>query len=304
MKTTKPSATAIFVANGLWWVGNHKQLSAEITSPMTTFNTAMINHINTGIFSPRTTISRWFLHIRTALMQKISLPGFYLHFVVRKRAIEDMVQEAIHRHGASQLVIIGAGFDTLSLRMASQTPELSIIEIDHPATQSLKQTALATIHSTNKNIHLIPLDLMSHTMAEMLLQSSHYDAKKTTVFVAEGLIMYLSEKEMLQMLSFIHEHSGEDSVFVFTYMEEQKSGVFQFEQTSWATRFWLFLKNERFTWGLKSSQVSDFLSKANFRLLRHTNHQYLRDTYISQSNKSTPLVKGENIVAAQKQPTP
>jgi methyltransferase (TIGR00027 family) len=176
-------------------------------------------------------------------MQKVAMPGFYLHFALRKRCIEGFVKAAIH-DGAEQLIVIGAGFDTLSLRIAKEYPNLSIIEIDHPATQTLKSDAIDRLDQQLKNLHLLSLDLTQDNMQDMLLKSEHYDENKSSAFVAEGLLMYLTEKHVREMLNFMSVNSGHGSQFIFTYMEENETGNYQFKNSSWVATFWLWMKKK------------------------------------------------------------
>lgn len=229
-------------------------------------------------------------------MQKASVPGFYLHFVLRKRSIEEFVKSAI-KDGAEQLVVIGAGFDTLSLRIGDDFPDMTVIEIDHPATQQLKESALKSISHNVDNISFLPLDLTEYMMQELLLEHNRYDKNKTSVFVAEGLLMYLLEKEICEILHFIKHFSGPKSRFVFTYMEENGKNNFQFKNASWITNFWLQLKGETFKWGQKNEQLSSFLSKSGFELLDCRTHKELREEFLSGTDE--PLAIGENIAVAE-----
>src|SRR5580698_9928692 len=60
--------------------------------------------------------------------------------VVRTRLIDDLVREAI-RAGATQLVLLGAGFDSRPYRL-QDAGSLAIFEVDHPATQQAKRERL------------------------------------------------------------------------------------------------------------------------------------------------------------------
>ena len=287
----------MFVANGIWWVTNHPKLSLEVPELMRSLNLGMVQHFNRGLFSPKNRIGSWLLNIKTSIMQSASLPGFYLHYVARKRCIEKFATAAI-ASGAKQLVVIGAGFDTLSLRIATEYPDLSIIEIDHPATQEWKREALGRLDLQFKNIHFLSLDLLQDTMQQVLLRSTHYDRKKPSVFVAEGLLMYLTEKEIAEILDFIKDDSGPGSRFIFTYMEESTEGDYQFRNVSWITSAWLRMKREVFTWGLRSDQLALFLGRSGFQLLEFKTHKNLREEFVAGGNRGEPLAIGENIAVA------
>ena len=298
MNTNKASSTAIFVANGIWWVANHEHLSIEVPEQMGRYNFEMVKQINEGVFSIQHGFGRWILKMKTSIMLKASMPGFYLHFVIRKRCIAESVRAAIN-NGATQLVIIGAGFDTLSLEIANAFPDLVIIEIDHPATQAWKRKALDSLNQRFDNLHLIPLDLSRSTLQEALSGNACYDKEKVSVFVAEGLLMYLQEKEVHEILSFIREYSGMKSKLIFTYIKENRNGSYNFSNASLFTTLWLKMKQETFTWGLNQDQLVPFLDQSGFRLLDCKTHNDLRKLFISAANNGAPLVIGENIAVAQ-----
>jgi len=295
MKTDQPSATAIFVANGVWWVSIHSKLKTEVPELLGELNLEMVRHVNRGVDNK---LGRKILEVKTGLMQTVVMPGFYLHFVLRKRSIENFVRQAVQQN-ARQLVIIGAGFDTLSVRMAREFSDLQIIEIDHPATQALKRTALEDLTGGYSNIHLLPLDLTQHDMQQLLLNNEEYKSGMNTVVVAEGLTMYLSSKEVREILSFIKETSASGSRFIFTYMEERGQNDFQFKFASRLVDLWLAMKNEQFTWGLGEGQLEPFLNQSDFDLLECATHKEFREELLSVANRQAPLAVGENIAVAQ-----
>ena len=298
MKTNKPSYTAIFVANGVWWVTNHQKLSVEVPELMGNLNMAMVKHINSWPFTLQNIIGRRLLQMKTSIMQRLAMPGLYLHYVVRKRCIKEFVRAAIN-NGAEQLIVVGAGFDTLSLEIAKEYPDLTIIEIDHPATQVWKRKALKSLDQQFNNHHLLSLDLTRGTMQEVLLRNEHYDRNKSSAFLAEGLLMYLTEAEVREILNFINGNSGLGSRFIFTYMEERTKGNYQFKNASSLTNWWLKVKREIFTWGLRNDQLGPFLKEAGFRLLECKTHRELRAEFISDINSDAHLAIGENIAVAQ-----
>src|ERR1700734_2445640 len=61
----------------------------------------------------------------------------YSNVITRTRYAEDALQNAVEG-GATQYVLIGAGFDSFALRRPSFAAALQIFEIDFPSTQALK----------------------------------------------------------------------------------------------------------------------------------------------------------------------
>src|SRR5271156_2738469 len=64
--------------------------------------------------------------------------GFAWLMLVRTRFIDELMERAV-RGGVTQLVILGAGFDTRAHRFAELLKDVAIIEIDYPATQEYKK---------------------------------------------------------------------------------------------------------------------------------------------------------------------
>ena len=295
MRIDQPSATAIFVANGVWWVSNHPQLKTEVPELLGALNLEMVRHVNRRV---DTKLGSKILEVKTGLMQAVVMRGFYLHFVLRKRSIENYVRQAVQQN-AQQLIVIGAGFDTLSVRMAREFSDLQIIEIDHPATQAWKRTALENLTGGYSNVHLLPLDLTQQTMQQLLLNNEKYQVGANTVVVAEGLTMYLSSKEVREILSFIKETTASGSRFIFTYMEERDSNDFQFKFASRLVDLWLALKREQFTWGLADGELEPFLKTSDFHLVDSATHKEFREELLSPVNQQAALAVGENVAVAQ-----
>ncbi|MGH8163412.1 MAG: class I SAM-dependent methyltransferase, partial [Rhodanobacteraceae bacterium] len=61
-------------------------------------------------------------------LERLLLPGTMPHYWHRKRWIESRCRDAI-QEGFEQLVVIGAGFDTLGLRLSVEMHGLEVTEI-------------------------------------------------------------------------------------------------------------------------------------------------------------------------------
>ena len=64
--------------------------------------------------------------------------GFAWLMLVRTRFIDELMERAV-RGGATQLVILGAGFDTRAHRFAELLKDAAVIEIDYATTQEYKK---------------------------------------------------------------------------------------------------------------------------------------------------------------------
>src|SRR5215470_174950 len=64
--------------------------------------------------------------------------GFAWLMLVRTRFIDERMERAL-RSGATQLVILGAGFDTRAHRFSELLKDVAVIEVDYGATQDYKK---------------------------------------------------------------------------------------------------------------------------------------------------------------------
>src|ERR1043166_1751411 len=83
---------------------------------------------------------KWFRSL-VAIAERLTVPGIILHYAVRKRCLEDITRRSL-AEDFHQTIILGAGFDTLALRLHKDFPKALCIEIDHPATQKAKRRVL------------------------------------------------------------------------------------------------------------------------------------------------------------------
>src|SRR5215213_11602896 len=145
--------------------------------------------------------SRLLRPLATAL-ERATIPGLKLHYALRKRYLEEIARDAL-QDGFRQLVVIGAGFDTLALRLHEAFADAKFFEIDHPATQRVKRRVVETHQRTESNLQFISLDLAQGSLESGLLPSADYKPDLNTLFVAEGLLMYLVPAEVDMILQFI-----------------------------------------------------------------------------------------------------
>ena len=303
MNPNKASQTARFVSNGIYWVSQQPHLKREVPPELARYTAEITRRleIDRSIFGADA--ARRLLLCKAQLMQVVSIPGIYLHQLIRKRYIESIAREILTK-GVRQLVVIGAGFDTLSLRLSAEIPGCRVIEVDHPATQQVKRAALEEFRLPIGHCHFVPADLSEESLTSALSQSPAYDPTEATLFIAEGLTMYLDELKIRALLSCIAAQN-QTSKFLFTYMQEATPKKYHFQHTRPATLLWLALRKERFTWGIRPAALSAFLGDAGFRLQEHCTSKVLRPRFLTEANHSAVLAVGENIaLAAQVQTHP
>lgn len=102
--------------------------------------------------------------------------------------------------GVRQYVLLGAGLDTFACR-SSLAGELAIWEVDHPATQAWKRSALAAAQiDTGRSVTFIPAELGSGSLAACL-GAGGFEFGQAAVISWLGVTMYLDDHAIRDTLS-------------------------------------------------------------------------------------------------------
>jgi methyltransferase (TIGR00027 family) len=143
---------------------------------------------------------------------------FYTGVITRSRFTEDALQTAVKR-GVRQYVLIGAGFDSFTLRRPDGTNDLAVYEIDQPATQSVKRQRIAECQVHVKEpARYIAADLSKEGLATALSRSD-FRPSQPVFFSWLGVTMYLSRADNLRLFSAIAQLAAPGSEVAFSYFE-------------------------------------------------------------------------------------
>ncbi len=107
----------------------------------------------------------------------------------RHRAMDERVKQALD-DGFTQIVIVGAGYDTRASRFAPRARGVCWFEIDTPHTAAYKCAKLQGLPGVNEDVQRGTGDLVTDGL-RALLQQTNFVRDKPTCFVLEGLIHYL-----------------------------------------------------------------------------------------------------------------
>jgi methyltransferase (TIGR00027 family) len=194
--------------------------------------------------------------------QKV-LPGFSLHIALRKHWIESQVVQAI-THGTTQVVVLGAGFDTLAYRLHKRYTHVNFIELDHSATQRLKRKALERHAKMEGNLHLTSADFTQHSLTEVLRFLPAFNVHLPTIYIAEGLLMYLPEVDVLSMFNQLSKLQKRACQVVGTAIEPQSNGELSIRGTG-KTKIDPSKIGEPLLWGTRPVDLPASLTVCNFQ---------------------------------------
>ena len=138
---------------------------------------------------------------------------------LRTLVIDEAVKAAV-ASGARQLVILGAGLDGRAFRM----PELAglrVFEVDHPATQALKRERAQTLTSMAAALTYVPVDFERDTL-DAALQAAGHRPGEPTVWIWEGVVMYLTLEATRATLRIIGARSAKGSTLIVQYNTRER----------------------------------------------------------------------------------
>jgi methyltransferase (TIGR00027 family) len=165
--------------------------------------------------------------------------------------------------GLEQLVIPGAGYDTRAYRMDGLR-KLNMFEIDRAETIKFKTGIVAKLFgSLPEHVAYIPADLNAENLKEDLFRAG-YSSQKKTLFLLEGLVMYMPRDAVCELLVFIRENSLPGSRVLFDCLPEfMVDGTIDREGSGFI-RNYTHVIGEPFRFGLPEGTAGSFLAQQGF----------------------------------------
>lgn len=112
---------------------------------------------------------------------------------IRSRVAESRLHERLE-HDLEQLVILGAGLDTMAYRHAAALRGIKVFEVDHPDTQELKRASLERAEiNIPDNLEFVAFDFEHQTLGEALAESG-IDLGLQSLITWLGVHMYLDDE--------------------------------------------------------------------------------------------------------------
>ena len=125
-----------------------------------------------------------------------------LFTAARSRIAEDALSGAVER-GIRQIVILGAGLDTLALRSPHGAGQIRFYEVDHPATQAWKRERSADAQLAFPPwLSFVPVDFERDDLAETLAGAG-FQQNSPAFFTWLGVVPYLTEDAVRSTLDYI-----------------------------------------------------------------------------------------------------
>lgn len=140
--------------------------------------------------------------------------GLHAHIALRVRYTDDACRTAIS-DGIDQMVLLGAGFDTTSLRLAGAP--VTVFEVDAPATQARKRPIAERLLPASSRTVWVPCDFERDALREHLLDAG-LDPTKPSLVSWLGVTPYLTRGAMAATLSDLADVCAPGSRLVVDYI--------------------------------------------------------------------------------------
>jgi methyltransferase (TIGR00027 family) len=221
---------------------------------------------------------------KKAEMYERFFSGLFNSIHARVRYFDDFVKRSIDEE-LEQLVILGAGYDTRAYRIEGLKERIKVFEIDHPVTQGMKIEKVKQIFgSLPDHVTYVPVDFELDDLGERLMENG-YDISLKTLFLMEGLIMYIPPEAVDKILSFISKNSGRGSAILFDYY--LKSVVDGTSQLEVGRNIHNHLKQvgEPLKFGIEEGMIEEFLQERGFFQICNVNGENYKKMYFQGFNK-------------------
>lgn len=228
---------------------------------------------------------RFFIHVPVArrFFTRVVAPrGIYEYVIARTKYMDAVFMQALAEQ-FDQVLICGAGFDTRALRFQDAVGKTRVFELDAPVTQQAKilqykERRLAVPSS----LVFIAVDFDRESLP-MKLEEAGFSRNRRTLFVLEGLVMYLQPDSVEAIFQTIREYARKGSRVVFDYIY---ASVLKKENLYYGERGIAEAVSgagERWHFGIEKGEIDQFLAGYGMRVLDHKNAQDLERAYFSDS---------------------
>lgn len=297
MRKNRPSRTAAKVGGVLLYVAEDPRY-AQLLPPGLVAETERLL-LASGALTPRRLAlvrKRWYRALVDRMVARTA-PGHLVYLALRKRFVQDEVEAAL-AGGATQVLMLGAGMDTLCLRLAPDHPQVAFVEVDHPASQGTKREAVDRVSGLRPNLHFLPVDLESGDLAAALAAHPAWRNGAPSVAVAEGLLAYLGPAAVDRLFADVAGSTAPGSRLLFTYTLLDQAGRVRLGTVTRLQGALMKASGEPMRWGLPEGGLDSFVTARGYRLLPPERTD-LRTRYLLPSGLDGPLGGVEFVALAE-----
>jgi len=212
----------------------------------------------------------------------ISPPGGSAHLATRTWFYDEQILSALQP--GWQVVICGAGFDTRAYRM--HVPRgVRFFELDlaeHPGVQNYKRRQLERNGILSApNVTFLPIDFKTQSISDVLARGGH-DPKQPTVFLLEGVTMYLTRESVAETVAAMKAISAPGSLLLCELFDARLLTEAARDDAALGP-YWKFVTmvGEPYSFGVEPAKMASFWTKElGVKIIAHKTPEEQRDEWL------------------------
>jgi len=210
-----PSRTAAWVAL-LRGLGEH--LPADLQLVSDPFGLRFAG----DVWIPGLARAKGLLHVSSGLWMRGRLERAVVSMQLRSRVIDDAVLAFVRGPTRGrQVVLLGAGFDCRAWRLLADDCDVTVFEVDHPATQRRKRERMRG--EVGARVRFLAWDFEREVLADLpdRLADLGFSPHEPVFTVLEGVTMYLTPSAIDATFACVVAYGAPGSRFAFSYSAAQ-----------------------------------------------------------------------------------
>jgi methyltransferase (TIGR00027 family) len=234
--------------------------------------------------------------VQSYFLKNIYAPGMYEYVVSRTKFIDGEMKKALES-GAEQVLIFGAGFDSRGIRFRDLAKKAAVFELDAPLTQKAKIDRYREKGiEIPANLVFIPIDFDRESIPEKLAEYGFQKGRKT-LFILEGLTMYLQPESVDATFKILEEVSTEGSRVMFDHIYAsvvRQENLYEGEKELYEG---VLKRNEKFCFGIEKGSINEFLNRYGFKAEQVLDSAGLEELYFrDEQGNRTARVNGTHCL--------
>ena len=224
-----------------------------------------------------------------------SLRPMRLLIAARSRFSEDTLATCVAR-GARQIVVLGAGLDTFSLRNPHEGEGVRVYEVDYPATQQWKRERLKEAGlAIPASLTFAPVDFERQSLSDGLAAAG-FQADRPAFFQWLGVVPYLTREAISATLDFIARVP--ESEVVFDYAEPFENYPAERRDNIMATAAKAASRGEPWLSLFDPVELSDLLHNKGFAVVEDLGLAELTERFYGALKQDIRIGAGPHVVRA------
>jgi methyltransferase (TIGR00027 family) len=209
----------------------------------------------------------------TLIDTRISRP-LYGYLLARSAFMDEVFLRAVQGQ-IPQIVFLGAGYDTRSLRFQERLGAIRIYELDVPTTQRRKRECLnAAATAMPSQVTFVEANFRTESFLEKL-EEAGFNRSLPALYIWEGVTYYLSQDTVNRTFDMMQAGSAAGTGVCFDYATKELDSLSAGEPLlSW----------------INAADIEEYLNQYNFRLQDHLDSAAMTARYLTQA-KGTPAEK-------------